>query len=400
MSVRTGNYPRILLLAAFFIFAAPAAGRADANLFRLFPELQLNGFYGDNIPLRTTNEIGDFGSTMVGGFFLDYTSAARYASLHYDTFVQLFTHQTKYDRGGEGQYVQAVDDENLSPTTKLRLNELFFRDASGLVMITTSSQAPQFNAVAAELLLAKAQASVNWFNAELSHDWGRNWSSELWVHQETFLPSGNSATSNTSYLQSIGSVTEYRFSDRVSLGPGYRFYDFRFSSAGRPDQEAHWPLMQVTWQATENLHLSGLVGPVISYTQGKTGQEINPAGLGWLVYTVQRGHLEIHGGQEPGVTSGVGAAGQLRSASGLVAYDFTQRLTGTAGGGYYQESGRGANLKFASWGFRVNERVNQWLSAYTAFTEIRRNQNVGNATGDYFMVGLNISIEAFRWSWQ
>src|SRR5208283_2922126 len=124
--MRTRNYSSIpLLLAAFFVVAAPAAARAD-SLFRLYPEGQANGFYGDNIPLRTVNEIGDFGTVLVAGFFLDYTSAARYASLHYDTFAQLFTHQTQYDRAGEGQFVGATDDENLSRTTRLRLDELFY----------------------------------------------------------------------------------------------------------------------------------------------------------------------------------------------------------------------------------------------------------------------------------
>ena len=36
---------------------------------------------------------------MVAGFYLDYTSAARYASLHYDTFAQLFAHQTQIRSG-------------------------------------------------------------------------------------------------------------------------------------------------------------------------------------------------------------------------------------------------------------------------------------------------------------
>ena len=167
--------------------------------------LQLNGFYGDNVPLRTTNEEGDFGSTMVGGFYLDYTSAARYASLHYDTFVQLFAHQTQYDRAGEGQYVSATDDENLSPTTKLHLDEFFYRDAAADVAITTSDQSPQFNTVMALLLLANhpgIDQSVQC--SSCTHYWGRNWSSELSVHQTTFWTTGNNSSNGnngSSYVQ-------------------------------------------------------------------------------------------------------------------------------------------------------------------------------------------------------
>src|SRR5712672_437943 len=134
----------VFLVATGFIFAAQSAGRAE-GLFRFFLEGQANGFYGDNIPIRTNNEIGDFGTVLVAGFYLDYTSAARYASLHYDTFAQLFTHQTRFDRAGEGQFVSFTDDENISPTTKLRLNELYYRDATALATVTASDQSPGFN---------------------------------------------------------------------------------------------------------------------------------------------------------------------------------------------------------------------------------------------------------------
>ena len=65
MIMRTRNHCGVtLLVAAFLIFAFPRRGRAD-NLFRFFPELAGNGFYGDNIPLRTSNEEGDFGGLLV-----------------------------------------------------------------------------------------------------------------------------------------------------------------------------------------------------------------------------------------------------------------------------------------------------------------------------------------------
>ena len=46
----------------------------------------------------------------------------------------------------------------------------------------------------------------------------------------------------------------------------------------------------------------------------------------------------------------------------------------------------------------LNERVN--FAVYAAFTQLRRDVNGSNATGNYFTLGLNISVEAFRWSWQ
>ena len=397
--MKTRNHRGILLFTALFIFAAPAAGRAD-NLFRVFPELQLNGYYGDNIPLRPRNEIGDFGTADIGGFFLDYTSAARYATLHWDTFAQLFLHESQYDRAGEGQYFNATDTENLSRTTKLRLDEIFYRDASGRVMIVTSNQAPQFNALAAQFLLANDQASANWFNATLDHDWGRNWSSELTAHQETFWQNSNGGNGGTAYLQTFGTFTEYHFSNQFSLGPGFRYYDFRFTNSGRPGENAQWPFMRLRWRPIENLSLVGRVGVVIIHNQGTSGEKVEPGGMGWLTYSFPRGQVQIHGGQEPVVLPTFGGGGQIRLVTGLVTYNFTQRLTGVAGGGYDEEFGSGYNGKIISWGGRLNERVNKWLGVYAAFTQLRRDVNGSNATGNYFTLGLNISVEAFRWSWQ
>jgi len=77
----------LLLLAAFLILAFPSAGRATTCV-RFIPE-----FSGTDITPTTSaadpERSGDFAGLLVGGFFLDYTSAARYASIHYDTFAQL-----------------------------------------------------------------------------------------------------------------------------------------------------------------------------------------------------------------------------------------------------------------------------------------------------------------------
>ena len=406
------NQLGILLVATVFIFAAPSAGHAE-NLFRLFPEAQMNGFYGDNIPLRTHNEIGDFGSTMVFGFFLDYTSAARYASLHYDTFVQLYTHQTRLDRAGEGQFVNAIDDENLSPTTKVHFDELFYRDATSGVAITTSDQSPQFNSVLALIVLADFQASINQFNAYITHNWGHKWSSLLGVHQTTFWASGNNGVggSRTSYYQGVTTETDYHFTNRVALGLGYRFYDFRFSLPGAPDEQAHWPYLHGIWEPKENLYLSGTIGVVVSHAQGQ-GDQVNPGGIGQLEYRYKRGKLSVYGGQEPFITSAFGSVGNIRQVNGSASYDITQRITASAGGGYFELSGDNFDGKFASWGVGFSDRLTRWLSVNTRFVQVRRNETGQNqflpsgnqngqwAVGNYYIVGMAVSFEAIRWSWQ
>src|SRR6266481_4696591 len=114
MILTARNRLGIPLLASFFLMTAlPATSRAD-NLIRLYPEASLSGFYSDNLLLQSTNGEGDFASTLALGFYLDYTSNTRFASLHYDTFTQLFAHKSRYDRVGEGQFISASDYEHLS----------------------------------------------------------------------------------------------------------------------------------------------------------------------------------------------------------------------------------------------------------------------------------------------
>ncbi len=411
MMVRTRNHPGILLVAAFFIFAAPAAARAD-NLFRLFPEVELNGFYDDNFPLRHTNREGDFGSLMLAGCFLDYTSAPRYASLRYDTFAQLYAHNSQYDRAGEGQYVSATDYENLSATTTLHLNEIFYRDAPGYVGIIASDQGPGFNCVAAELLLANDRASVNNFIAGLSHDWGRNWTSGLDIHQETLWASssGTNSTNNTNYGQSIGTSTQYHFSERFSLGAAYDYYDFLTTTPGRPGEQFHGFFAKSSWQPMENLSVSGRVGMIVSHTQGTNRETVAMGGAGQLSYNLQRARLTVYGGQEPQAL--ISGANKTQFVYGNIAYTFTPRLTGTVGGGYYNTSGGTFSGQLISWGAGLSDRVNKWLIVYARFIELRRTetapnqflpggvQSGQNATDNYLMVGLSVSVEAFRWSWQ
>jgi hypothetical protein len=412
MIIGKRNHPEILLLAAFLVLAAPIAARAD-SLFRLFPEIGVAGVYSDNIPLRTTNPIGDFAFTGIAGFYLDYTSSARYASLHYDTFGQIFAHQSRFDRAGEGQYVSASDLENISPTTKLRVDELFYRDAPTVSSVIVSDQAPSFNTVANQLLLANNQLSVNWFTAYLTHSWSHNWSSELTVHQGTYWSGsgGSNGGGSSSYEQSLSTVTSHYFSHHFTVGAGYRFYDFRFSAPGVPGEQAHWPFVRITWLPIENLYLSGIVGVVFARVQGNNTETVNPGGTGLLEYNYKRARLNVYGGQEPEVSTLTnGAAGIARFVRGNILYQFTQRLSGTAGGGFYETTGTRDQAQLVSWGFRLNERVNQWLAVYAGFTQVRRTETVPpqflpsgtqnglEATGNYFTVGAAASVEALRWS--
>ncbi len=181
-----------------------------------------------------------------------------------------------------------------------------------MATIITSDQAPQFNSVLALLLLANDQASINQFNARVVALLGTQLVQRARVHQTTFWNNGgnNNSQNNDSFEQSVSTFTDYHFSDRFSLGAGYRFYDFRFTFPGQPGEQAHWPFVRASWQPIENLYFSGIVGVVISYTQGTNRQAVNVGRHGVGSNTIcQRAHLKIYGGQEPQLTSGFSGAG-------------------------------------------------------------------------------------------
>ena len=265
----------------------------------------------------------------------------------------------------------------------------------------------------AQLLLANERASVNHVNAVLAHSWGRNLSSDLGVHQTTFFGTGFQANNSTNYCfcQSVNIDTDYHFNERFSLGAGYRFYDFRNPGPGRPDTEAHWIYGKVTWFATKNLYLSGQGGIVISHDEGSSTL-VNPGGLAQLEYKFHHGHVSLYGGQEPALNSALGGVGEFRGVRGNVIYNFTQRTSGSAGGAFYQSIGPGFNGQVITWGVGVSNRVNKSVSVFTRFVQIRVTETADNqflpgglqngreAVGDYFIVGMSVSIEALRWSWQ
>jgi hypothetical protein len=368
----------------------------------------LSGFYSDNVPLRSTNQVGDFAGILIAGFYLDYTSEARYASLHYDTFAQLFAHQSQFDRAGEGQSFSATDHENISPTTKLNFDEFFYRDAPLIVSVATSDQVAYFDSTIVGFLLAGDQSSINRFVAEVSHDWGHRWYTMMSVRQETLW----SQSGNTSYAQGFSLLAMYHYNNQLDFGPGYRFYDFRFSVPGRPGAESQWPHLAINWTPLQNLYLSGFIGPVVSYTFGNDRQSVDVAGLGSLKYVFRRGRIEAYGGQTPDSTAGLSGAGTIQFIRGTVAYELSRRLTANAGGGFNELQGTGVNAQLITYGVGVNDRINRWLNVFVRYTGVRRNETAPSqflpnetvsgkeAVGNYYIVGLSVSFEAYRWSWQ
>ena len=169
MTMRTRNHSGILLLAAFFIFAAPAAGHAD-NLFRLYPELAASGIYSDNIPLRSSNGEGDFagdtGRRLFSGLHLGCQIHARYTTIL----------SPSYSRTNPGMIGLGKHSILTRPTLKIchrrpscaSMNSSTAIRPGRVASLLSTTQAPLFDTVAYQLLLANDQTSINWVAADLT----------------------------------------------------------------------------------------------------------------------------------------------------------------------------------------------------------------------------------------
>ncbi len=397
-----------IIVATAFVLSVPTIAGAD-NLLRVFPFLTLSGTYTDNVRLSANNTMGDFIGTAFAGFFLDLTSPERQATFQWNTAAQLFVTNTEFDRAGEAQFMRATDVENLGSRTRLNLGEYFARDSPINLAVGTSEPAATLNEVFGPLLLSNDQATSNLFEASLDHDWSRDWSSQLGIDQRTLWVSGG----GTSYQQGVEVVGLYHYNEQLSFGPGYKFSDFRFQggAGSRPATEDHWPFLKGDWEPTYNLSLEGTVGLVVSNALGTGRQTINPAGIGTLEYRFRRGNIKIYGGQEPSLTDGLGGAGFRRSARGSFTYYLTQRLSAKGAVSYGEFFGPQVDAWFVTYGIGLNERINQWLTLYCNYINIRRESESGSSTapqglavgqqadGNYFVLGMDIAFEGYRWSW-
>jgi hypothetical protein len=380
-----------LVIAAALIVCIPAVAGAD-NLIRFFPGGEVSGFYSDNVPISVQNPEGDFGTNLVAGFYLDLTSPSRRASLSYTTLAQLFAQQSSLDRAGKAQFVHAQDDENWSKETKFHLYDTFLR-ASPVAMATVGAQGPEFNGVWGGLLLAHADSMINHFDVQLSHAWSPRWSTLVAAGQETLW----APSDNNNFVQWAGILQTYKINRYFIVGPGYRFYDFRFTVSGRPGVETHWPYFRVAFTPVEDLLITGIAGPLVSYTFGTDRQKVEPGGRGTLAYTFPHGRVYIIGGQEPALVSGLAGAGTRQFVRGGVRYEFSRRLTGSLNGGYIGEQDRNVTAQGISYAAGVTYRENRWLTLFARYQGIRVTR-AREAVANYYIIGVSFAFEAFRWS--
>ncbi|MGH7812726.1 MAG: hypothetical protein ACREQI_01810 [Candidatus Binataceae bacterium] len=400
----------ISVLIAAFVGCAPPIARAD-NLLRFFPLLQGNFLYTDNVYLTPNNAQGDFDSNFAAGFYLDVSTPKRYATLEYSTFGSLFVSHSNLDRAGQAQFFRVTDQEQISPQTKVNLYEWFVRDSPTLMALTSGDRLPEFTPGFTEFLLANDHVIINTFNAVAAHSYSPRWSSVFGLEQETLAP----RNSGTGTMQTAHANLLYHVNEAFAIGPGYRFIDRVYSSTAQPNSEVQWPVAYATWLPRKDLYLDGFVGPMVAYnTTGVSRTRVDPGGVISIRYSNRRFHATVSGGQEPGLTAGLGTGGIQRFGNGEISYGLTRRVTASANAGYMDAMPAGADARLIGYGAGLSTRSTRWLTLFVRYVGLRRTYS-GNfnpavlpshlvigreAVANYYVVGASVAFEAFRWSWQ
>jgi hypothetical protein len=389
----------------FILLTVPV--RANAyTLLQFIPVIQLNQLYDDNINLASTNKKGDFISNLLLGFYLNWTGPERSGSFQYETIGELFLNYQKYDNFGQTHYFEMHDQEHLSDTTTVDLDNWFLTGKTPRSFFVSGGAltAPQtLNSQLALAILAKVDSLDDVADINIRHRWNEESAVSAELQEEYF------ATSQSTALETkVGLKEEYAPSPTLRGGLGYQFFDFRFSDAPSPVQ-AHFPQLEMHWEASHQLSFGGSAGPILFEKPQGEGQEVKLGYDGSLGYETDRWDLSVRGGQGPGITPN-GGAGLTRSALSDIKYAWTRRFSLFTSMSYYELEGGGAPLQLLIYGAGISEQVTRSISVSVQYVAIREYGSSGDGvtaapagpligtttSANALILGATIPLEVFR----
>lgn len=394
---------------ALVVFVLLFGSNRTAYAFTLLqgsPILQVSQIYDDNTQLSPSKAQADLVTDIVLGFNLNYSGSDRSGSFEYETLVETFLRHQANDNFLSTHLLEFKDLESLSNTTTLNLYDSFLasQSASALFSVMPMTEAtPTLNSQIAAAVLVGTSSTGNVADARLDHRFGEQTAVEAELHEEYL---------NTGIMTSIETQLElegkYKLSRTLKAGVAYDFYDFRFNNAPSPI-EAHFPRLTWDWTASRRLSLKASAGPIVFQMPRGGGFWCQPGYAGSALYETTHWHLNVAGGQAPGIDA-IGGAGVVRSALVDLSYALTRRASIVAGLNYYSMVSGGATLDFQAFGGGFNYRLTRHISAYMQYLRVNESglgglaqPNVSNAGAaaatagaNLFMLGISFSPELFR----
>ena len=424
------RYVVIPCCLAFMILAAERL--ACAAEFSLWPMMELDEIYDNNVDLTPKHRKGDFVTAETFGATLEAATAARDFFLTYQTYLLKYTSYAGHDRFGNNHFVNLRDDERLTPATTLSITDSLLVGNAVSNGILANGATP----IGTQLMQSLFYRSSILSNYYAIDAFSRYSESSRWtanIHQGLFTTlSGQSSSSNGSGIFLNQGATlggERDLPERFAAGFGYQFDDFRSTASGQPSAETNWPQFRLRWGDDTPFSFRAQVGPIISFSSsgslvttgpsGKLSTTSVPAqtqvGIGYFVgggYHDRRLTVTASAAQQPGFGAGFSFATDAQTFGLLVNYKLSRRATVFVNGGYYTQSRAGSSEQILTYTGGMTYRLTRYLTLsanYVGYqTKASGSAVVGTlvavpgarTTVNLFQLGVTFAPPPLKWSSQ
>ena len=390
------------IILAFGLSLCAASRARSATLLNLYPILDVSEGYNDNIALTANKHKGDFLTTVLAGFTLDFGGGSRNGAFEYDTLFQTYAGHSQFNSYAGTNFLSLSDHETLSPTLNLNLS-----DSAVIGSITGGVLASNAGAVSSQVAqsaIGNTSGVSNDFNLQLDQRLGDFVTASLSAQQD-FSSNGF----QTYYIQGGGPSALYALTPNLQVGGEYKFLDFRFSN--QPATETHSVQALARWNLSELLRVELTTG-IAAFDKfgGKTSLQAKPVGNGSITYKRERWTITASGGQLPSGTGGLGGAGVERRGSGTFSYALLRHTSLNFGASYSEFVGGGSNSEFLSYGGGVSTQPYKWLTLFAAYQGFQETVSAASkvsalttpigqtAVSNMFALGLSVTFDAFDYA--
>lgn len=419
----------ILSFLTVMVLTSASDACATAQL-SLWPMLELDEIYDNNVDLTPTHRKGDFVTAETFGATLEAATAARDFFFTYQTYLLEYASYARHNRFGNNNFASFRDDERLTPTTTLSITDsLLVGNAvsNGILANGAAPIGPQLM----QSLFYRSSILSNYFAIDAFSRYSDSFRWTANIHQGMFatLSGQSSSSSGSGVFFNQGAVVsgEWDLPERFAAGFGYQFDDFRSSATGQPSGETNWPQLRIRWGDDTPFTFRAQVGPVISDSSSSSLVTTGPSpittsvpaqtkvGVGYFVggaYRDRRLTVTASAAQQPGFGAGVAFASDAQTYGVLVNYKLSRRATVFFNGGYYTQSHSGFSEQVLTYTSGVTYRLNNYfiLSAnYVGYqTKASGAATAGilvtvpgaRTTVNLFQLGVTFAPPPLKWNFQ
>jgi hypothetical protein len=417
---------RFVICCGFAVVALVSVRCAWAAEVSLWPMVEFDELYDNNVDLTPTSRKGDFVTSEAFGATLETSTAARDIFLTYQTHLLEYASYHSHDSFGSSHFANLKDEEKLSPATKLSISDNLLVGNAVSSGILVNGVAPIGTQLMQSLFYQSSTLS-NSLSLDLFSNYNNSFRWTANVHQNLFTTlSGSSSISGgrTSPAASNGSGNffnqggalggEWDLPERFAAGFGNQFDDFRSSAGNQPSADTNWPQFRMRWGGDTPLSFSAQVGPVVAYsssgslvTTGHRGMlrttsvpaqtKLDFAYFVGANYRDRRLTVIAYAAQQPGYGAGFAFATNQQRDALLINYQLSRRATLFANGGYYTQSNSGVSEEALTYTSGMTYRLNQYFILSANYLGFQTTASGSAALGHFVAVpGKRSTVNVFQ----